>query len=102
MRPACMLAGSRGIVSLLLGVQSKTGFTCAIEMAAKAQTKSAAKMEVFLMVKVLAGEKGAARDFGRKGLRKYRGLVAQRAKIWAFLEFRPTSGDVGWRRDALP
>src|SRR5579872_2943131 len=71
MRPACKLAGSRGIVSLLAGVQSKTRLSCADEMAAKAHTTRAAKMERFLILQVFAREMRAPREFKRKGLRKY-------------------------------
>src|SRR5215469_1154942 len=69
MRPACRLAGSIGIVSLLAGVQSKTRLSC--PLAITANTRSAAKTERFLIRKVFDGDPCRPREFQGKRLRKY-------------------------------
>jgi DNA-binding transcriptional ArsR family regulator len=58
-----------GIVSALAGVQSKTRLSCANEIAA--HNTSAAKIERFLILRVLAVEMRGDREFARAELRRY-------------------------------
>src|SRR5215472_16629766 len=89
MRPACRLAGSSGMVSLLAGVQSNTRLSCAAEIVTKAQSSSAAKMEKFLIVQVFAVGNGWAKGIRGEGITEVPG--------WGLAQARVTFGPGGLR-----
>src|SRR6185312_2943831 len=85
MRPACRLAGSKGMDSLLAGVQSKTRLSCALAMAARAQMSSAIKTERRFISKVFAVSRGRHSEFQGRGLPKYLGEVGP---CWSTAQMR--------------
>src|SRR6185312_178238 len=85
MRPACRLAGSKGMDSLLAGVQSKTRLSCALAMAARAQMSSAIKTERRFISKVFAVSRGRHSEFQSWRLRKY---LARLAHVGAQAQMR--------------